>query len=73
MATVLYVVAETLRHLAILAQPVMPGAAGRMLGQLAVAEDARTFACLSPDHALTPGTPLPKPEGVFPRFETASG
>ena len=73
MATVLYVVAETLRHLAILAQPVMPGAAGRMLGQLAVAEDARTFAYLSPDHALIPGTPLPKPEGVFPRFETASG
>ena len=73
MATVLYVVAETLRHLAILAQPVMPGAAARMLGQLAVAEDARTFAYLSPDHALIPGTPLPKPEGVFPRFETASG
>ncbi len=68
MATVLYVVAETLRHLAILAQPVMPGAAARMLGQLAVAEDARTFACLSPDHALQPGTPLPKPEGVFPRY-----
>ncbi len=39
-----------------------------MLGQLAVAEDAQTFAYLSPDHALIPGTPLPKPEGVFPRF-----
>ena len=68
MATVLYVVAETIRHLAILAQPVMPGAGAKMLTQLAVAEDARTFAHLSPDHALTPGTPLPKPEGVFPRF-----
>ena len=68
MATVLYVVAETIRHLAILAQPVMPGAGAKMLTQLAVAEDARTFDHLSPDHALTPGTPLPKPEGVFPRF-----
>ncbi len=68
MATVLYVVAETLRHLAILAQPVMPGAGAKMLAQLAVADDARTFAHLTPDHALEPGTPLPKPEGVFPRF-----
>jgi methionyl-tRNA synthetase len=71
MATVLYVVAETIRHLAILAQPVMPGSGAKMLAQLAVAQDARTFAHLSPDHALKPGTPLPKPEGVFPRFVAA--
>ena len=68
MATVLYVLAETIRRLAILAQPVTPGAAGRMLDQLAVAEDARDFAHLGPDHALAPGAALPKPEGVFPRY-----
>ena len=68
MATVLYVLAETIRHLAILAQPVTPVAAGRMLDQLAVAEDGRSFACIGADHALAPGTALPKPEGVFPRF-----
>ncbi|MFP6744590.1 MAG: class I tRNA ligase family protein, partial [Alphaproteobacteria bacterium] len=67
MATVLYVLAEVIRRLAILAQPVTPGAAGHMLDQLAVAEDARGFANLGADNALTPGTPLPKPQGVFPR------
>ncbi|MEE2981599.1 MAG: methionine--tRNA ligase [Pseudomonadota bacterium] len=67
MATVLYVLAEVIRRLAILAQPVTPGAAGHMLDQLAVAEDARGFANLGADNALTSGTPLPKPQGVFPR------
>ena len=68
MATVLYVLAETIRYLAILAQPVMPIAAGRMLEQLSVSEAARGFACLDADFSLTPGTALPKPEGVFPRY-----
>ena len=68
MATVLYVLAEVIRRLAVLAQPVMPGAAGRMLDQLGVAEDARRFTNLGGDSALAPATPLPKPEGVFPRY-----
>jgi len=72
MATVLYVLAETIRHLAVLAQPVMPGAAGRMLDQLSVPEDARGFACLDADFALTPGVALPKPVGVFPRYVEAA-
>ena len=66
MATVLYVLAETVRHLAILTQPVMPDAMARMLDQLAVPEDKRSFAALG--EALAPGTALPKPEGVFPRL-----
>ena len=69
MATVLYVLAETIRHLAILVQPFMPGSAGKMLEQLAVPEDARDFAHLGPRHALRAGVALPKPEGVFPRIE----
>ena len=68
MATVLYVLAETVRHTALLLQPVMPGSCARMLDQLAVPMDARGFDRLSPDHRLVPGTPLPKPEGVFPRW-----
>ncbi len=68
MATVLYVLAETLRHVAILIQPFMPDSMGRMLDQLAVPADQRSFAALTPDHALQPGTPLPAPEGVFPRY-----
>jgi methionyl-tRNA synthetase len=66
MGAVLYTVAETVRRLAILSQPVMPGSMGRMLDQLGVPEDARDFAALAAP--LAPGTRLPKPEGVFPRF-----
>lgn len=70
MATVLYVLAETIRHLAILAQPVVPAAAGKLLDQLAVASDKRDFAALATP--LAPGMPLPKPEGIFPRYVEAA-
>ncbi len=73
MATVLYVLAECIRHLALLTQPFMPDASGKILDQLAVPEDARTFEYWGPDHALKPGTALPKPEGVFPRFQQEEG
>ena len=68
MATVLYVLAETIRHLGILIQPIMPEAAARMLDQMAIASDSRSFSHLGPDHALVAGTALPKPEPVFPRY-----
>ncbi|MDP9128236.1 MAG: methionine--tRNA ligase [Pseudomonadota bacterium] len=68
MATVLYVLAEVLRHLAILLQPFMPASMGCLLDQLAVPLEARSFACLTKDFALKPGTGLPAPEGVFPRY-----
>ncbi len=68
MATVLYVLAEVIRHLGMLAQPFMPDSAGKILDQLAVAADTRSFANLGPDHALKPGTALPKPVAVFPRY-----
>ncbi|MEO5335604.1 MAG: methionine--tRNA ligase [Magnetospirillum sp. WYHS-4] len=68
MGTVLYVLAETIRHLALLAQPFVPDSAGRMLDQLAVAPLHRTFAYLGAEHALVPGISLPPPQGVFPRF-----
>lgn len=67
MGTVLYVLAETIRHLAILIQPVMPESSANMLDQLAVSPDARSFAHYGADHALAAGTPLPKPSPVFPR------
>jgi len=68
MATVLYVLAETVRRLAILVQPYVPQSASAMLDQFAVAAGDRSFAALDEDKRLKPGTPLPKPEGVFPRF-----
>jgi len=68
MNTVLYVLAETIRRLGLLVQPIMPQSAARLLDQLGLAGDARSFAAFGKDHALKPGTALPKPEGIFPRF-----
>ena len=67
MRTVLYCLAETLRHLAILVQPFVPNAAGKLLDQLATPAAARDLSALA-EAPLVPGTRLPKPEGVFPRF-----
>jgi len=68
METVLYVLAEVLRHLAILIQPFTPDAMSKLLDQLAVPAHERNFAALTERHALKPGTPLPAPQGVFPRY-----
>ena len=68
MATVLYVTAEVLRIVAILVQPVMPDSMAKLLTQLGQPEgDARQYAAIS--ERLAPGTELPKPAGVFPRYE----
>jgi methionyl-tRNA synthetase len=66
MATVLYVLTDVIRVLAVLMQPVVPESAAKMLDQLAVGEEGRSFAALGT--SLVPGTPLPKPSGVFPRY-----
>jgi methionyl-tRNA synthetase len=76
MATVLYVTAETLRQIAILIQPVMPDSATRLLDLLAVPAGARSFSRLGAGGRLAPGTPLPPPQPIFPRYvqaETAEG
>jgi methionyl-tRNA synthetase len=68
-ATVLYVLAETIRKLALLTQAFMPDASARILDQLAVPAGARSFATYrSADGGLVAGTALPAPAGVFPRF-----
>ncbi len=68
MNTILYVTAEVVRQIAILAAPVTIKGATHLLDLLGIAESARTFAHLGPDHRLAPGTALPKPTGAFPRF-----
>jgi len=66
---VLYILAETIRHLAILAQPFVPQAAAKLLDQLAVPDDFahRCFNALEA-FPLQPGVQLPKPTGIFPRY-----
>jgi len=74
MNTVLYVMAEAIRHIATVMQPFVPNAAGRILDQLGVPADRRTFDTLVPGGGVAPGTVLPAPQGVFPRYvEAAEG
>jgi len=68
MATVLYVTAEILRHVAILAQPIMPESTNKLLDLLGVREDEREFTHLSDNFALKTGVSLPTPQGIFPRY-----
>jgi methionyl-tRNA synthetase len=67
-ATVLYVTAEVLRQVAILAQPFMPTSAGRLLDLLGVPADERSFAQLGAKHRLASGATLPPPAPIFPRY-----
>jgi methionyl-tRNA synthetase len=66
MGHVLRVLADVLRVVSTVLQPVMPGSMARMLDQLGVPADARDLAALGT--ALAEGTVLPAPQGVFPRF-----
>ena len=69
MGTVLYVLAETIRVLGLLVQPVVPESAAKMLDQLKIAKNERDFTFISDKHRLKSGTEIEVPEGVFPRLE----
>ncbi len=67
--TVLYVTAEVVRQIAILTQPVMPAASSKLLDSLGIGEgEARMFSALGGKTRIVPGTALPPPVGVFPRY-----
>jgi len=68
--TVLYTTCEAVRIAALLVQPVMPESAAKMLDLLGQTEDQRAFTAI--DARLAPGTVLPAPTGVFPRYQPAS-
>ena len=65
--TVLYTTLEAVRIAAVLVQPVMPNSASRLLDLLGQPADCRDFASLA--QRMAPGTELPAPTGVFPRYE----
>jgi methionyl-tRNA synthetase len=64
--TVLYTTLEVVRIAALLVQPVMPESARELLDQLDQPADERSFAAIA--QRLAPGTVLPAPTGVFPRY-----
>jgi methionyl-tRNA synthetase len=67
-ATVLYVTAEVVRQIAIMTQFAMPAASAKMLDILGIPDDieSRNFAALG--GRILPGTVLPPPAPVFPRY-----
>jgi methionyl-tRNA synthetase len=67
MATVLYVTAEVIRQVAILAQPFMPTAGGQLLDLVGVPPCERNFSRLGGPHRIAAGIKLPAPSPVFPR------
>jgi len=67
MNTVLYVLTEVIRRIAIILQPIMPDSSSRILDQLVIPINEREFTHLT-DSTLSVGIKLPKPEPVFPRY-----
>jgi methionyl-tRNA synthetase len=67
-ATVLYVTAEVVRQIAILAQFAVPAASAKLLDILGIPDktSSRNFAALGA--RITAGTVLPAPAPVFPRY-----
>ena len=65
--TVLYTTMEAVRIAALLVQPVMPSSAAKLLDLLGQPADQRDFSAVAV--RLAPGTALPAPEGVFPRYQ----
>ncbi len=66
--TVLYVTAEVIRQVAILCQPFIPASAAKLLDILAVPQNEREFSRLGGGHRVAPGSKLPPPQAVFPRY-----
>jgi methionyl-tRNA synthetase len=66
MGVVLRVLADTLRVVATVLLPFMPDSMARMLDQLAVPQDRRDLLALQ--EPMVDGTPLPAPQGIFPRI-----
>jgi methionyl-tRNA synthetase len=69
--TVLYVTAEVVRQIAILAQPFTPASAAKFLDLLAVPEGERNFSFVGGKHRIAAGVTLPPPAPVFPRYVEA--
>src|ERR1700757_3488569 len=67
---VLYTTCEVVSIAALLVQPVMPEAGAKLLDLLGQPDGRRTFTAIG--ERLSPGTLLPAPTGVFPRYQPPS-
>ena len=71
--TVLYVTAEVVRQIAILAQPAMPEASAKLLDILGIPDGRARFRGAWRRTRIKPGTVLPAPVPVFPRYIEPTG
>jgi methionyl-tRNA synthetase len=69
MNQVLYNLLESLRFIGIMLQPFVPDSASKILDQLNVAKDQRSFSHLNKKYALKPSSAIMQPIPIFPRFE----
>ncbi len=72
LAGVLYAATETLRALAVMIRPIMPGAAARLWDQLGIADpiDAQRLPAAARWGGLAVGTKTSKGEALFPRLDS---
>ncbi len=68
MGTVLAVTAEIVRQISLLLQPFMPDSTAKLLNQLKIPENERTFDYHGEKGRIKGGYAIDKPEGVFPRY-----
>ena len=69
--TVLYVTAEVIRQVAILAQPFMPASAAKLLDLLGIPSEKRDFAALGSEGRIAPGTALGADRAGVPALRRA--
>lgn len=68
MNTVLAVLAEVIRNITLLLQPVIPQSAKKMLDYLSIADNQRNFENIGIKGRLDAGLAIEKPEPLFPRY-----
>ena len=67
MKTVLYVLTEMLRRLAIILEPIMPASCAKLLDQVGASEEMRTFDSIFT--RIPPGCAMSPPSPIFPKIE----
>ena len=67
LGTVLHTLCEVIRCIGMVLQPFMPDSSAKILDQVDVKPEQRSFAEYGPGFALKPGSKLAKPRPIFPR------
>ena len=69
MNTVLFVLMEVLRLIALIMQPFIPDSASKILDQLGILNDKRGFSFFSETNSLNIGAHINQPEPVFRKLD----